>query len=178
MKLLRTAYSRMCGFAGGELDLRHIPPGLVTLAGPNWNGKSTLLELPLAGWYREWASRTTNNIAMWADSRDSWIEIDWERTPGEVLRSRVNVDGTTRKCQATLSQQRVDGRWVPLNDGKVSTYDDLMASLVPPKDALLCSQFASQNRAGSLTAASRSKRKDLFIHFLWLERMLAMSETA
>lgn len=177
MKLLREAYHAMCGFAGGELDLRDVPPGLVTLTGPNWNGKTTLLELPLAAFYREWASRATNDISKWADARDSWVECDLEIN-GVEYRARVNVDGQTRKAQAVLSKRRPDGTWQPLTDGKVSTFDDAMAQLVPPKDALLCSQFAAQNRAGSLTGAARSKRKDLFIQFLWLEHIIAMSETA
>lgn len=177
MKLLREAYHAMCGFAGGELDLRHVPAGLVTLTGPNWNGKTTLLELPLAAFYREWASRATNDINKWADARDSWVECDVEIND-DVYRARVNIDGTTRKAQATLSRQRPDGSWHVLTDGKVSTFDDAMAQLVPPKDALLCSQFAAQNRAGSLTGAARSKRKDLFIQFLWLEHIIAMADTA
>lgn len=177
MKLLREAYHAMCGFAGGELDLSNVPPGLVTLTGPNWNGKTTLLELPLAAWYREWASRTTNDISKWADARDSWVECDVEIND-VVYRARVNIDGQTRKAQAVLSKRRPDGTWQLLTDGKVSTFDNAIAQLIPPKDALLCSQFAAQNRAGSLTGAARSKRKDLFIQFLWLEHIIAMSETA
>jgi DNA repair exonuclease SbcCD ATPase subunit len=176
MKLLRVAYAKMCGFAGGELDLRQIGPGLVTLAGPNWNGKTTLLELPLAVFYREWASRTTNDVAHWADARDSWVEADFD-VEGAVYRARVNIDGTTRKSQAVLMRQGADG-WSLLTDGKVSTYDDAMATLVPPKDALLCSQFAAQNRAGSLTGASRSNRKDLFLYFLWLDRYVPMADAS
>ena len=176
MKLLSVSYARMCGFAGGELDLRAVPGGLVTLAGPNWNGKTTLLELPLAAFYREWASRTNNDIAGWADSRDSWVAAEFS-IGGDVYRTKVTIDGTTRKSQALLQVQTATG-WRSLTDGKVSTFDAAMAELVPPKSALLSSQFAAQNRAGSLTAASRSQRKDLFIHFLWLERMIAMGETA
>jgi exonuclease SbcC len=177
MKLLRTAFHGFCGFEGGELDLRAVPPGLVALTGPNWQGKTTYLELPLAAWFREWASRENNDITRWADVRHAWVESDLELDDA-VYRARVNVDGQTRKSQAVVSRQRPNGSWEYLNDGKVSTFDLVVAQLLPPKDALLCSQFAAQNRAGSLTAASRSKRKDLFIQFLWLEHLIAMSETA
>lgn len=177
MKLLRAAYHAMSGFTGGSLDLRTIPPGLIALTGPNYSGKSTLLELPIAAFYREWASRATSDISKWADSRESFVECDVELGDG-VYRARVNIDGPARKSQAVLSRQRTDGTWQLMTDGKVSTFDDAMAQLVPPKDALLCSQFAAQNRAGSLTGASRAKRKDLFIHFLWLDHVIAMSDTA
>jgi len=176
MKLLREAYHSMCGFAGGELDLRSIAPGLIAFTGPNFNGKTTLLELPLAAFYREWGSRETKDISKWADARDSWVECDVELN-GSVYRARVNIDGTTRKAQAVLSLQTPQG-WQALTDGKVSTFDAAMGQLVPPKDALLCSQFATQNRAGSLTGASRAQRKDLFIHFLWLDHVIAMADTA
>jgi DNA repair exonuclease SbcCD ATPase subunit len=177
MLLLRAAFRAMSGFAGGELDLRQIPPGLVTLTGPNYSGKTTLLELPLAAFYREWASRTTNDISKWADARDSWVECDLD-VGGTIYRARVNIDGISRKAHAILSRQRPNGRWQLLTDGKVSTFDEAMAQLVPPKDALLCSQFAAQNRAGSFTGAGRAKRKDLFIQFLWLDHIIAMAETA
>ena len=178
MKQLRVAYHRMCGFAGGELDLREIPPGLVALTGRNYNGKTTLLEVFLAATYREWASRGTNDITKWADARDSWVEADFE-AHGNVYRSRINIDGVSGNAQPVLSQQRADGTWKQITDGKrLKMYDAAIAELLPRKDALLCSQFAAQNRAGSLTGASKSQRKDLFIHFLWMDRWIAMADTA
>jgi exonuclease SbcC len=180
MRLERVVYRKMFSFEGGNLDLRAIPPGLVALTGPNWSGKTTFLELILAALYRETASRATVDIAPFASARDSWVEAEFSVDGLGAFRARVNIDGVARprKVQAVLEQIQPDGRRVPLNDGKVSTFDEAVQRIAPRKDGLLCSAFAAQNRAGSLTSVPKAKRKDLFIHFLWQERLVAMAETA
>jgi len=177
MRLERVAYGKMFGLPGGELDLRQLPGGLVALTGPNGHGKTALLETVLAALYRSYASRE-HDLKTYACARDSFVEAEFSVDGVGAYRARINIDNHTGKTQAVLEQVQPNGSRVPLNDGRVTTFDEAVAQVAPRLDGLLCSAFAAQNRAGSLTTVPKSKRKDLFIHFLWQERVVAMAETA
>lgn len=158
------------------IDLTAIPEGLVALVGSNGAGKTTLLEAAPAALYRSWMSR--GDIIEYATGRDSFLELQIGIEGQGTYRTRVNCDGPGRKSDAVLEAVQPNGARRVLNDGKVSTYDQAIARVFPPKDVLLASAFAAQSKAGSFITLDKKGRKQLFAHLLGIERYETMAQTA
>jgi DNA repair protein SbcC/Rad50 len=158
------------------VDLAELPPGLIAIVGENGAGKTTLLEAAPAALYRSFLSR--GDLVGYATERDSYLEVQCAVEGLGVFRARVNVDGPRRGSDAVIEMLRASGEPEPLNDGKVSTYDQVIAETFPSKALLLASAFASQNKAGSFISLDKKARKTLFMQLLGIERYQTMSDTA
>lgn len=180
MRLERLEISGFMNFrAPAVLDLRDIPPGLVSITGTNGHGKTRLLDAGPGAVYGLFPSRD-GVLADYATERDAYVEALFAVEGRGVYRSRYNVDGQKRNSDAVLELVQPDGTRVSLNDGKVTTHRDAVAAVFPSKELLLASAFAAQNRAGSFVSLGKKDRKDLFGALLGLahyERMAATAKT-
>lgn len=161
-----------------SLDYRELPPGLIAFVGPYGEGKSTTLEGPLAGLYREFPSRSDKEILDYVHGTDAFIESTFELEGRGLFRARLSLDGPHRKSEAILARILPDGSQVMLNDGKLTSFDAAVAEYLPPKDLILASVFAAQNRHGSFSTLDRKGRRQLFASLLGLEHLQAMAERA
>jgi exonuclease SbcC len=159
------------------VDLASLPAGLVAVVGENGSGKTTLVEAPIAALFRSFPSRDGRPLVDYATTRDAFLEAVFTVDAGRY-RARVNLDGQRRAADAVLEHTAADGMVTLLNDGKLSTYDEAIARVFPPRDLLLASAVAAQNRAGSFVTLDKRGRKELFGRLLGLDRFEAMSTTA
>lgn len=157
------------------LDLRGVPDGLVAITGTNGSGKTALIESAMAALYREFPSR--GDLAPYATSRDSFIEATFATAEG-AYRARVNVDGIRRTTDAVLELTEPDGSTRLLNDGKATTYDQVVRQRFPSQDLLLASAFAAQSRAGDFITKKPAQRRELFGEMLGLTALTTMGATA
>lgn len=160
------------------LDLASLPAGLVAVVGQNGEGKTTLVEAGPAVLYREWPSRGGRELVDYATTRDAYLEAVFTVAGRGRYRARVNLDAQRRAADAVLEHTAPDGTVRLLNDGKLTTYDAAVAAVFPPRDVLLASAVAAQNRAGSFITLDRRGRKELFQTLLGLDRYEAMADTA
>jgi DNA repair exonuclease SbcCD ATPase subunit len=158
------------------VDCTQLPSGLIALVGENGEGKSTFLEAPLACLYRQFFTRS-KDISDYAHDRDSYLEAAFD-LEGAVYQCRLNVDAVKRASEAVIVRVDPDGTRTVLNDGKVTTYDQCIARIFPPRAVLAASAFSAQDGSGRFSSLEKSKRKDLFAKFLGLERLDAMSQVA
>jgi len=160
-----------------DLDFRQLPPGLIALVAPNGAGKSTLLEAPIACLFRQFASRD-GKLTGYATARDSFIDVEFSVSGRGAYHARVSLDGLKDGSDAVIELVNPDGSKSVLNDGKVSTYDDLIRREFPSLDLVLASAFAAQNKRGSFISKKPRERKDLFVELLALKAYERMSDTA
>ena len=160
------------------IDFRTLPPGLIVLVGENGEGKSTALETPLAALYREFPSRSHKELVDYAHDRDAYLSAEFALDGRGHYVATVNLDGVRRLSEAVLVHCGADGTMTPLNDGKVSTFDQAVATVFPPKTVLLASAFAAQNKRGSFVTCTRAERRALFAAFIGLEHYEQMAQTA
>lgn len=160
------------------VDLASLPAGLIAVTGPNGEGKSTLVEAPIAALYRGFPSRDGRPLVDYATTRDAFLEAVFTVDTRGTYRARVNLDGQRRAADAVLVHTAPDGTTTTLNDGKLSTYDEAVARVFPSLELLLASAVAAQNRAGSFITKERRGRKELLGQLLGLDRFEAMSTTA
>jgi exonuclease SbcC len=156
------------------LNVRDIPPGLVAVVGPNGEGKTTMLEAPLAALHRSFPSRSHKELVDYADdSGDSYIQTEFAIEGRGLFCARVNLDGVKRQSDAVITLNDAE-----CNDGKKSTYDAFIEEHFPSKEELLAGAFAAQDKSGSFTTIKKSERQRLFMSFLGLSRYERMSATA
>lgn len=160
------------------LDVRALPAGLIAIVGNNGEGKSTLLESVPACLWRQFPSRGEKGVVDYVTRRDAYIDVTFTIDGQGTFRARLALDVATRQSEAVLEQLLGDGTRTILNDGKVSTYDQVIAQHLPPADLILASVFAAQNRAGSFTSQDRKARKQLFASLLGLDHYETMATTA
>ena len=165
------------------LNIAELPHGLIAIQGQNGAGKTTTLDAALAGLFgpgaanRAFPSRE-GTLAQYATSREAYIDSLWTLEGKGQYRARVNVDSQSRKTDAVLLRVEPSGREVPLNDGKVTTYRDVIASIFPSQKSVLASAFASQNKRGSFGELGQSERLALFRELADLEHLETKSQTA
>lgn len=155
-----------------SLDFAQIPAGsLVAIVGPIGNGKTTILEAPLAAVHRSFPSREKPPVD-YATERDSYIDLRFELA-GKNYRARLSMDNLKRSTDAVLQ-----GTDQPDTDGRVSTFDAAIATILPPLDMMLASSFSAQNKAGNFVTLSPKQAKELFAKLIGLERYEPMAATA
>ena len=160
------------------LNLRALPAGLIAIVGGNGEGKTTILESVPACLWRQFPSRGDKGLVDYVTRRDAYIEVTFTIDGQGTFRARLALDVATRQSEAVLEQVLDSGERRLLNDGKVSTYDQVIAQHLPPADLILASVFAAQNRAGSFTSQDRKARKQLFASLLGLDHYEVMATTA
>lgn len=160
------------------VDFDALPEGLIAISGPNGSGKTSLLEAAFACLYRRFPSRA-GALVDYATARDAYLSLTFGLPGKGQYTATVRLDHVSRASSAVL-EHVPDGAGAPLllNDGKVSTYDQVIADLLPPPELLLASAFAAQSRAGSFLTASRTERRALFATLLGLDHYERHAETA
>jgi exonuclease SbcC len=161
-----------------DLPLRDVAPGLIALTGANGQGKTTLLEATPGLLFRRMPSSDGGDPVGYATGRDSSLEAEFTIDGVGAFRARLSLDGPKRKSDAVLEAIQSDGTRTPLNDGKVSTYDALIATRFPSFDLFINSSFAAQGRGDEFTRRKPSQRKDLFAEFLGLQHYTRMAAQA
>lgn len=151
-----------------SLDFTTLPPGLIAVVGENGAGKTSLLEAMIAAFYRQLPSR--GDVIDYATDRDSFIDVDAAFDGRGTYRARLNLDGPKRISDAVL-ERTAGGLRDTLNDGKVTTFDQVIAKELPPLAQLLASSFSAQNRRGSFSTLDRKGRRDLFASLLGLAQL-------
>ena len=185
---MRLLSHKMAGFnhltGPFELALGDLPLGLVAMVGGNGEGKSSIgLEGAFAGLYgpgaqtRAFPSRE-GTLASYATSRTAYIDDAWDLGSVGTFRVRVNVDGTRRTTDAVLLQVTPDGREMPLNDGKTSTFRTAVSERFPSQRSLLASAFAGQTRRGSFGELGQKERMELFVELADLAYLETKAATA
>lgn len=161
------------------IDLRGIEPGLIALTGPNGAGKTSLLEVVPGTIYRKVPSRRDGaDPAAFARSREAALDIVFTIEGQGTFHARVSIDGQTRASDAVLEQQKADETWLPLNDGKVSTYKRVIAERFPSLELFLTSAFSAQGQSDRLVKMTPGAGQDIFAEFLGLQRYAVMAKTA
>jgi DNA repair protein SbcC/Rad50 len=143
------------------LDLQTIPQGaaLVALVGPNGAGKSTILDSLHP--YRVMPSRSSTlgpgGFSYWTQitGATAMKELLWEN---DGIRYRTllsfKTTGKTQKSDCYLYQWNAEhGNWTPvqladgtLSDGKSSTYDHLVDTILGPPEKFFTAHFSAQGR--------------------------------
>lgn len=158
-----------------------LPPGLIAIRGPNGHGKTTLLEVPLAAAFRAFPSRPDRpgrTLMDYAATSDAYLACAFDLEGRGQFRIRVAIDGPRRKTSAVLVFVNADGREQALNDGKVSSFDQAIAALLPPPELLLASVFGAQTQRGSFVSLGMAERKQLFAQLLGLRHLEEMAARA
>lgn len=178
MKLAHLRMSNMLRFRDEvAIDFTEIADGLIAITGGNGEGKTALLEAPIAALYRKFPSRKSAlpDYAAGAALIEATFALPSERDDDEtrLISGRVLVSKKTRTQEAVILEGGDS-----LTDGKVTTYDAWVSKHLPPLEILLASAFAAQNKAGSFTVLDRAGRKQLFATLLGLDRYEVMAKVA
>jgi DNA repair protein SbcC/Rad50 len=174
-----------------ELDLKGLGDDrLIAIAGPNGKGKSTVLDnlhpypiLPSRS-----ASYSPAGFSMYDHviAPEAVKELDWEHG-GKAFRSSLlwRNSGKRRACEAYLFERQVDSSWTPVrlangtvSDGKVETYNRLVAEVLGTPEMFFSSQFSAQGRR-KLFEYKEGELKQLLVELLNLgsiDRLGAMAQ--
>ena len=151
-----------------EIDFTRFSSGLVLFAGTNGSGKSTILENCHP--YLQLASRTgalTNHVYL-KDSKKE-LEFEWGH---DLIKCVVLLDAKSKTTQAFLSVNDV-----LQNDGKTSTYNEVVTRLFGSDKLFFHSVFSAQHRT-PLTDLTKGERKELFTELLGLDYLQEIAEVA
>jgi len=151
-----------------EIDFTQYNAGLIALTGKNGTGKTTIIENLHP--YRRLVSRD-GNLADHFALKDSFRKLTFVLN-GTEYRSEIYIDGLTKKTEAYLF---ANGQ--PLNDGKVTTYDEAVRNLLGSEDLFFNSVFTAQMSEG-LAHLTASERRELFYELLNLNKYEIYCEKA
>jgi exonuclease SbcC len=161
-----------------RLDCRELPGGLIALTGPNGEGKTAVMEAPIATLYRTFPSRAKKEPFDYATRKDAFMETVFELEGRGLYRARLNLDHLSRKADAVLYHVAADGKETPLSDGKLASYEAAIAHLLPSLSALLVSVYAAQDRTGSFARLEKKDRRTLFGSLCGCDHYEEMAERA
>ena len=151
-----------------EIDFRGFEAGLIAIVGANGCGKTSTIENLHP--YLTLASRKgalSNHFRLKDSYRDFRCIMG-----GNEYRSYILIDAQSGKTEAYLYKDNE-----PLNDGKVSTYNESVEKVFGSEDLFFRSVFSAQRRE-SLVDATAGKRKELFYELLGLHQYDAYAEHA
>jgi exonuclease SbcC len=151
-----------------EIDFSKFENGLIAFIGDNGSGKTTTIENLHP--YLQLASRRGalgNHFRLRDSHRDFRFVVN-----NISYRSYILIDGQTGKTEAYLYENDQ-----PLNDGKVSTYNEVVEKKFGTAELFFRSVFSAQKRE-SLVEATAGERKELFYELLNLHQYERYTEYA
>lgn len=168
MRILRLKLRGAIGIKKGlgvdevEIDFTKFSPGLIALTGRNGSGKTTIMENLHP--YRTMVSRD-GSLQNHFFLKDSYRVLEFVYGD-DIYESKILIDGLTGASEAYLTQHEIGGHgWVPLNDGKLTTYDQSIEKLLGSQDLFFNSVFSGQKSKGIAELKPADRRK-LFYELL------------
>jgi len=139
-----------------EIDFTQFGPGLIALTGKNGSGKTTIMENLHP--YRCMVSRT-GSLQSHFFLKDSYRILEFEHN-GNRYESKILIDALTGGSEAYIIE---NGK--PLNDGKLTTYDEVIESVLGSQELFFNSVFSGQKSRG-IAELKPSERRKLFYELL------------
>jgi len=168
-------------FPGGvAIDFDALGPGLVAFVGDNGHGKSHAVELSgPATLFREFPSYGGDSFASHihpaADLAHSTLTFT---VGGDRYELAVKYDPSARgnkgQTRATLKR---NGELIA-GPERLGDVDAELAKILPSREVMLASSFASQSRSGSFRDLSKVQAKALFMELLGLGRLEQLADVA
>lgn len=179
MRLIRAKLKGFKGIKRGmgldtlDIDFTKLPAGLIAFVGPNGKGKTTTLDNLHP--FRVFPSRTGSSFYDLCEGPDAQKELVFEH--GVVYRSVIHVDVDRKKQEAYLYRQ--DGsEWLSINkDGKTTSYDAAIESVMGSEKLFFLSVFRAQN-SKPLSAHTKGELKEIFEDLLGLDEIREKGEKA
>ncbi len=142
--------------------------GLVAIAGPNGNGKTTILDSMQP--FRTLASRK-RSLQHHVYLRDSEKELEFDFN-GDRYRSLIKIDADSDRSEGYLWRNGES-----LVDGKVTNYDREITRLFGSPELFFNSVFCAQN-SEKLNEMRTGELKKLFSEFLRLDQLIEYENTS
>ena len=168
MKILKLKLRGSIGIHKGlgvdeiEIDFTQFKPGLIALTGKNGSGKTTIMENLHP--FRTMVSRS-GSLQSHFYLKDSYRILEFEHA-GDIYESRILIDALTNGSEAYLNVYQKNGNnMVPLNDGKLTTYDEEIEKVLGSPELFFNSVFSGQKSKGIAELKPADRRK-LFYELL------------
>ncbi len=177
-----TGLWKRSGLEDAYLDLRGYGDGVITLAGENGAGKTTILEN-----LHPWPCLLTREGPLRAHFRraDSLRELVLRDTvSGMRYRSLISLDGSGHSEAASYYLYREEeGRWVPLPgiNGRLSAYEAAVEELFGSLSLFVRTAFVAQKRTRSypeLPEATKGERKRILIELAGIGYLQGYADSA
>lgn len=165
MKILKLKLRGAIGIRKGlgleeiEIDFTQYKPGLIALTGRNGSGKTTIMENLHP--YRRMVSRD-GSLQNHFFLKDSYRNLEFEHNWNNY-QSRILIDALTGGSEAYLF---CNGK--PINDGKLTTYDQAINDLLGSEELFFNSVFSGQKSKG-IAELKPAERRKLFYELLNLD---------
>lgn len=162
MKLLKLRLRGNIGINKGlgleeiEIDFTQFGPGLIAITGRNGSGKTSILEQCHP--YRQLVSRD-GSLQSHFYLKDSYRILHFVQDDNEY-ESKILIDALTGASEAYLI---CNGK--PINDGKLTTYDQAIEAVLGSPDLFFNSVFSGQKSKGIAELKPADRRK-LFYELL------------
>jgi len=139
-----------------EIDFENFQPGLIALTGKNGSGKTTIMENLHP--YRCMVSRS-GAMQSHFYLKDSFRILEFEQD-GNKYESKILIDALTGGSEAYLIC-----KGTPINDGKLTTYDEAIEAVLGSQELFFNSVFSGQKSKG-IAELKPVERRRLFYELL------------
>jgi exonuclease SbcC len=153
-----------------DIDFAALGPGLIAIHGENGEGKTTVMETPVAALYRTLPSR--DGWYEYFQGRDAFAEAVFD-DHGHEFKARVQVDAERRTTESYLF---LDGK--PLTTGRAKESEAEVLRRCGSYELFMAAVLGAQKRTGNFLDAPKGERKARFIELLGLARLQALAEAA
>ncbi len=169
----------------GRFEHLHLPmdglDGLIAVTGTNGAGKTTAVEamLPAALWgvfpsYGPFAHMVTQGARLGRLTTILEHQGARYRITHEARRTSTGRLSTPASVIAELQ----GGGWVPLSDGRVGPYREVVERLFPSRSLVEASVFSASRGSLSFAELKTAARRDLFAELLGLGELQALADRA